>query len=229
MRLPLQDDCVVVAGRVEARRKLQAALEDALRVAVAPQPAGDLREHPQCRHIGGPRGQVRAQGRFGLRQVVGHQARRGVRQRRIVVRGAQEVGAGGIAAGLIAQQVQAIGELAPGLRPGRLEGRRLAQRGSGARPVAGVGQGDAELEVDDGRARLFVGQGRERLHGRPLADQPLRTGQDQPGARMGRQQLEDFAGLGGGSHRAARQQTLCVGEGRLRPTRAGPERCRLVS
>ena len=76
LALPEQRDRVVVTRAVKARRELQAAGEQVLRVLIAAEPCGDLGEHADRRHVGRTLAQVLAQQCFGERYIVLAQCRR---------------------------------------------------------------------------------------------------------------------------------------------------------
>ena len=71
--LPHQHRGVVVTCHVEARRELEAALEQLLGIRIAAQPCGDLRQHAQRGDVGRVALKVRAQPRIRYRQLVRHQ------------------------------------------------------------------------------------------------------------------------------------------------------------
>ena len=65
--LAIEDDGIIVPRRVEARRELEAPFQQVFGIHVAAQSGGDLRQHPQRRHIGGMHGEMGPQERIGDR------------------------------------------------------------------------------------------------------------------------------------------------------------------
>ena len=79
---PVQQDGELVARGHEARRELEGALEQVLRVVVAADAHGDLGEHADRRHVGRGLVQVRLEKLLGLRDVVAVHGDRGQPQPR---------------------------------------------------------------------------------------------------------------------------------------------------
>ena len=112
----MQDNCKLVARGREARRELERAIEEVLRVAVAADAHGDLGQHADRRHVGRCLHQVRLEERLGHRNVVPDHRQGRALQHRMAGRRANVPGIGGIGACGIAGRVKVFGEQAPRLR-----------------------------------------------------------------------------------------------------------------
>ena len=166
----------VVAGGIEARGELEAALEECLRIRIAAQPRRNFGQHAQRRDVGRMRLQVLAQQRFGFGNAVLDQRCSRGQQPRIPGGRLDVARVGGVGAFPFADRRKVVGERAPRIGQVRLESHRAAQRGDGrlALPEAAerhaqlvVGRGPAGLLGDRAAARPRARRQRCRRHAAP--------------------------------------------------------------
>ena len=172
----MQDDGEIVARRGEARRKLEAAFEQILRIAIAAEARRDLGEHPDRRDIGRVLPEMGAEQCLGRRDAVFAQRDRRLQQSRIAGRRLQVLRVGRVGTLVITKGRQVIGQRTPGVGQVRVESDSAPECGDGGIAVARRALGEAEQQQrlrllrHDGEdlAGLFRGQmrgAREELPG----------------------------------------------------------------
>ena len=214
LALAIEHGGVVVAGSIEARGELQAALEQQLRVGVAAQARRNFGEHPQCRHVGRVALEMRAQHRLGLRDAVLDQRRRGGKQPR-VARGRLDVArVGCVRSRGVADRDEMVRERKPRVGQVGFELDRPAQRRQRGLALSGGPQRNAELVVGCGPARLPRAQLPQSLQGNlDLAAGAPRNRQQQQRRRIVRRHPQNFRRLLGRECRFDRQEARGMAQG----------------
>ena len=213
LALAVQRDGVVVPCAEKARRQLQAALEQVLRVAVAANPAGDFGQHAEGRDVRRVFRQVPSQQRLGLRDAVLAQCRPGSQQARVARRGLQQAGAGGLGTAFLADGGQVVGQGPPRLRSLGIELHRLAKRGNRflAAPECAERQSQFIVQVRPARVRLEHRGEQRQCPGR-VATAAAGDSQHEGGMGMVGDHLENLGRLFGGQCGIALEQLHGVRE-----------------
>src|SRR5882762_1103457 len=143
--LAMEDYCIVPPRGREAGRKFKTARQQLLSVSVALQSRRNLSQHPDGGDVSRTLLQVLTQKRFGVRNAVLTQSRRGFEQAG-VLGGAPDVPrVRGVSGGGIADGGQMPGKRQPSLRQIRLELECAAQRGDRTLTLPQRAQCDTEL------------------------------------------------------------------------------------
>ncbi len=187
---------IIVASRIEARRKFQAAFQQCLRIRIALKAPGHLGEHAQCGDVGRIGLEMGAQQCFGHRQVVCDQSRRRFQQPRI--RGGRlDLGRPRIGRAVhIARQIQLFGEHAPPVDRSGLELQRAPHRRDRLGRAARLAQGNGQFDVHGRRFRLLARERLEDAQRSPrLSGVPMSGSQNQAGIGMPGDGLQDLVRL----------------------------------
>ena len=181
LALAVEHHGIVVARFIEARRELEAAFEQLLRILVAAQPRGNLRQHTQRRDVGRVGLEVSAQARLCERQVVFDERTGGLRQARVACCCLEEVRPRVIRPVRIALRIQLIGEQSPGVRRIRMQQQRTSKRGARLDGASGLPERDSQLQLRRYEPRLLSRERRQDFERRMglAADAPCRA-EDQP-------------------------------------------------
>jgi hypothetical protein len=204
----------VVAGGGEAGGDLQATDQQGLGLLLAAQPGDGLGQHPDRRRLVGTGRQQGAQDLLGLAGLFVDQGGGGGHQHRVADPALDLPGPGASRAVGVADQLQGVGQAAPGLGQFGLGGDGALERGDGGLGLAGGGQDQAVLQLD--RRRLGEGPRQGVGHPQGLADvarQPQGRRQDERRLGMARHGLQHRHRLLGGQAGVLRQQPLGVGQG----------------
>ena len=209
----MQDHGIVVARRPEARRQFQAAGQQVLGVAVAPDARGDLGQHADGSHVSWKLLQVTAQQRLGDGDATFGQCQRRFHEPGIARRIANVVGVGLVGACGITHRIQVITQGAPGIGHRRLQAHGRTQRRDGFLAAPGIAKRQPEFTLCGCPARLRGGQ---RLEDAQCVCDVVRSPpghrQQQRRGRVIRNRAEDLACLLGSQTRLGHEQLFGVGQ-----------------